>query len=364
MVRILQIISSLRKNGTETFVMNVFRKLNHDEISFDFLVFEDSKSGFYNEIISSGSKVYFLPPRKEGLRRYHKKLNEFFKKKSYEYHGVHMHCTSLTTIAPLFYAKKYGIPLRITHMHGSNCKGIHNRIFHSFNKYRIGNVSNYLFACSTKAARWGFDKNSTPLIVPNGINLDAYKFNIEKRKEYRAKFKIKEDEILAIHVGMLHPVKNHKFLIDIINEVKKQRVKIKLLCVGEGELKESLLNYVRNQNLSEQIYFLGHRDDVPGLLSASDIFLFPSLHEGFGLAVLEAQVNGLPVFASSSLPTDVVLSNSIDLLQLNEGPQKWAKKILELDRKQITRGFPDEINRYSIDNTISELSRIYLKEKL
>lgn len=362
MIRILQVVSSLKKNGTETFIMNVIRELNNHNYKFDFLTFDNSKDGFYEEIINLGLKVYILPPRRNGIIRYNERLKGFFAKHAKDYDCIHFNCTSFTSILPLIYAKKYSIPIRITHLHGSDCIGFHNKLLHKINKLRLSTFSNYFLSCSETASNWGYKGTSItkkPIIIPNGIKLSEFRFDPLKRKEYRKSYGIKENDIVIIHVGMLHPVKNHKFLIKIIIELKKRNIPVKLFCIGSGELMEGLQRYCEARKVSDNIKFIGYRNDIANFLSSGDMFVFPSLHEGLGIALIEAQANGLPILASSRIPKEVKLSENFYFEDLNRGPQKWADKILEIIKKENQRQMPSELKKYDISQTLKYLTKIY-----
>lgn len=358
MVKILQIVSTLKKNGTENFIMNVFRRLDPSKISFDFLIFDDSKDGFYDEIIKTGSKIYIINPRNKGFLSYHRDLKRFFRLHANEYDGVHMHGTSLTTLAPLEFAKRYNIPLRMMHMHGTNCMGFHNKFLHKLNKFRITRLATHLLSCSTKAAIWGYG-NRNSLIIPNGIDYIKFGYNQVQRQIIRQELGIKKDEKMAIHVGMFKEVKNHKFLIEIMDFIKKQDEKVILLLTGTGPLEDNIKNLVKEKNLKENIKFLGHREDVANLLSASDICIFPSFHEGFPFALLESQANGLPVVASTGVPVEVKISENFYFIDLKEGPEKWAEKITEVLKENYDRIADEKIKQLSIDSTVQELIKIY-----
>lgn len=363
MIKILQVVSSLKKNGTETFIMNAWHALDKKEITFDFLIFDNSKDGYYEEIVETESKVFILPSRKDGFFKYLSNLDNFFRTVSIEYEAIHFHCTSFTTIAPLYFAKKYGIKKRIAHIHGSNCRGFHNKVLHSINKQFIPFLSNIYLSCSSKASKWGYKTTrifSKSEIIPNGINVEKFKFDYSKREKIREKLNLKSNAILLIHVGMLNPIKNHKFLIDIIKELKDQEINYKLICIGEGNQREYLENYAVSQRVSSLVSFLGHKNNIADFLSAADIFVFPSLHEGFGISLLEAQANGLPVLCSSGIPQEVNLSSNFNILDLKEGAKVWAKKISEIALQKNIREESPSIQDHSIATTINALRRIYM----
>lgn len=362
MTRILHVVSALKKNGTETFLINILRNIDREKFKFDFLIFNEDKDGYYPEVKSLGCEVYFLPPRRAGLVNYHRQLDHFFKDKSKEYDVIHIHDMSLSSVAPLYFAKKYGIPKRIMHIHGSNCNGIHNKIFHKINRHRIASLATHYLSCSAGASAWGYSKSPAlkkSTVIPNGIDLDKFKFDQIQRDKIREELKIDKDRFTIVHVGGFNAIKNHKFLLDVVKQLQSYKPDVKLICAGVGTLLPSIKEYASKLNLEENVLFLGHRDDVSSLMSAADMLIFPSLHEGLGLVVVEAQASGLPVVVSTGVPQEVGVSASFYRIDLNKGVDYWAKYIAGLDIN-INRDNNPEIERYSIEKTIEMLSKIYL----
>ena len=156
---ILHITGSLALGGTETFIMNVYRELRIKGVIFDFLLFSDLKDGYYEEAVALGSNIYVLPERRKGLLKYNKGLNDFFCKYSAYYDVIHYSSCTLTDIAPLYYAKKYGIRTRIVHGHSSSWEGIHNYILHSINKHVLPYIATDFLACSSESLHFFYSKS-------------------------------------------------------------------------------------------------------------------------------------------------------------------------------------------------------------
>ena len=364
MVKILHVVNDLKKNGTETFIMNMFRNIDRRKYTFDFLVHSNDKSGFYNEIIELGGKIHVLPSRRENFLKYHKHLNSFFSIFSNEYNAVHMHSMSLTTLAPLYYAKKYNIKTRIFHIHASYCQGFHNIFLHKINKLRLFNVANYYFSCSHPASKWGYSGTScfkNSLIIPNGINLEKFRFNKDARDKIRKSLNVNQDDFMIIHIGTFNSIKNHKFLIDIFSELKKYKHKknLKLVCVGNGPLHNSIIEYSKYKNVDKKTLFLGKRDDITDLLSSADLMLMPSLHEGLGIALIEAQASGLPVIASTGVPEEVKFTDQFYFIPL-ENQSAWLNKVLDIIKMNYTcRDIKKLSHRYDIKETLRIVTKIY-----
>ena len=178
--------------------------------------------------------------------------------------------------------------------------------------------------------RWLFGKDSNYTVINNGIDIDKFSFKDDKRKEIRSKLGINNNFVLG-NIARLSPVKNHDFILQIFNEVLKEKDNAKLVLIGEGILEKQIRNKINEMGIQHQVLLLGKRNDVHELLSALDMFLFPSIFEGYSNAVLEAQTSGLPCLISSSIPKDVVLSRDCLQLPLNLSAKHWAKVLLKFN---------------------------------
>jgi glycosyltransferase involved in cell wall biosynthesis len=187
-------------------------------------------------------------------------------------------------------------------------------------------------AVSTQAARYAFGKyNSNVHVINNGVYVSRFKYNPNVRKKVRKELGI-EDNVLCIgNVGRLEKEKNHIFLLDVFNEICK-RTNCMLLLVGKGALENEILDKVNAMGLSSSVKLLGSRHDVDKLYQAFDVFLFPPLFEGFGLAAVEAQCAGLPCVVSEHVPAVVKCSDQIKFLPLGNSVL-WAEAAIDLASK-------------------------------
>lgn len=360
MTKILQVVAHLMQNGTEAFIMNLFRNINHQDFHFDFLIFSDSKDGYYNEIIASGSNIFSLPPRKKGIINYYRQLDNFFSTKAKDYDAIHLHVSSFSSIAPLLYAKKYGIKKRIFHSHSSNCIGLHNKIFHYFNKFYVKSIGTHFLACSEQAKKWAYGGLSIfpkAQIIANGIDIDIFSYKKNIRKIERDRLSLGHSLVIG-HVGTFNPIKNHIFLLSIFKEVIRLHPDSVLLLIGDGPLMEEMKQKAIDFNISNKVIFIGKRTDVYNLMQAIDIFVMPSLYEGLPFSLIEAQTANLPVIASEGISKEVKISNNFKFLPLGNSRQ-WAEEILNFknfDRNDYSHVF---LNKYSINTTVTQMTDIY-----
>jgi len=367
MPKVLQVVSSLSRNGTETFIMNIVKYTENKELKFDFLVFSNDKDGYYEEAIKLGIKIYQLPNRRKNYWLYHKLLYNFFKTHSSEYCAIHFHFCYLSLLFPFVLSKIYKIPIRIIHSHSSSWTGgYHNYLLHIFFRRLVTILMNRYLACSPLAAKWFFPSKvymNKCKIVTNGIDFKKFKFNDIIRKKYRNDYNYDEKNLVIGHVGYFEHVKNHDFIIDVFNHLAKQNENMRLLLIGSGSLKNNIKNKVVKLNLSEKVIMLENRNDVNCLLQAIDVFIFPSLFEGLPLALIEAQCSGVPVFASDTISTDSKILDTFKFLSLQSGSEYWAKTILNSSLKRDYDAINNIISKgFSISTTTEKLSQIYLNK--
>ena len=325
-IRVAQIIGKWLGGGVESVVMNYYRHIDRSKIQFDFICDEDSTNIPYEEIEKLGGKVILIPPYQK-IFKYHKELKKILKEGNYKI--VHSHINTLSVFS-LFAAKCAGVPVRIAHSHSTTNKqekkkNLVKKVLRPFSKVF---ATDYM-ACTEHAGRWLFGNkeydNGDVYLLNNAIDLDKFKYDEKLRKEKRKELNIKEDTLVIGHVGRFVEQKNHRFLIDIFNEVHKQNKNSILLLIGQGPLMEEMKEKVDSLGISNSVKFLGQREDVSELYNAMDLFLFPSLYEGLGMVLIEAQANGLPCIASTEVPKIADISNNVQFYNLNDSIDIWLK---------------------------------------
>lgn len=367
MKRILHITHQLKRNGTETFIMNLFRNIDRKKFTFDFLVFSDSGDGYREEALSLGGHIFTLPSRRDSILRHARALDDFFRTHATEYDAVHYHAISFTTVMPVWYAKKYGVRRRIMHIHGVSCQEWHNRLLHCLNRRRLPNLATDFLACSREAALWGYGGTKClgkASIITNGIDTDKFRFNPEIRQRMRQELGL-DGNIVIGHVGSFNTIKNQAFLLRLLRHMLDNGNNAILLCVGQGELLEKTRIDAEQSDLDNHILFMGERKDVEALLQTMDIMVMPSLHEGLGLALIEAQAAGLPAVASTGVPEAVKTSPFTEFLSLDAPVGKWCDTILRLAMTPRTvTADSNDMERYSISKTVDEMQKIYENDNI
>ena len=363
MKRVLVIITTafVRTGGLASVMMNYWRAMDKTGLSFDFASTNAIDDLLNAEISKEGCNYYQLPPRKQVLN-YFNTLRKICK----GYDVVHVHANSATSVLELLAAKKAGVPQRIHHNHNSNTKyPFLNKVLRPLFVYSYTDA----IACSEAAGEWLFDKGKY-IVLPNAIDIEKFKFNLHVRKRIRDEFKIKEDEFVIGHVGKFVEAKNHGFLIEIFSKYHSKHPNSKLLLVGDGILRTQIESCIKNSGCADAIILAGLRSDISDLVQAFDVFVFPSIHEGLPLSVLEAQSSGLPCIISSNIDKKVAVGCDVVIKDLSDGDESWAKAISLFDfaksrEERCLKNYKLITDaHYNIMNEANQLKEFYNKHKL
>ena len=360
-------MAGLNRGGLETFVMNVYRNIDRTKVQFDFL--SHTPNGDYaQEVQSMGGRVYGIKPRNVGFFAYYKSLDKFFKEHAHEYQAIHLHTSSLSMASCLFYAKKYGIKVRIIHAHSSSISGSKlNYILHFLTKPFVRFLATDYLGCSDKGLDWLYKNTGIrhkAIMINNGIDTNLFRFSPTKRERVRNTLKIGENTIVIGHVGRFFWVKNHKFLVNIFNVYHLKNKDSKLLLIGTGELEEEIRKQVKELRINDDVLFLGLRSDIPDLLQAMDIFIMPSFFEGLPVSLVEAQTSGLPILATDIISKDAQIIDYFYTLSLSHSAEDWANKIHKIVNSYQRKDTSEATKRkgFDVKTTVSFLINIYLKK--
>lgn len=325
-IRVLHVVTHMNRGGLETMIMNYYRHIDRTKIQFDFLTHRAGKKDYDDEIQKLGGKIYHLPPLNPFDKKgYLKKLDEFFRGHR-EYKIVHSHLDCMSAY-PLRAAKKYGVPVRIAHSHNTSQERNLKYLVKLYSRSLIPKYATDLFACGEKAGEWMF-KNQSFVIMRNAIDSEKFVYDPEIAKQEKQSLGI-EDKFVLGHVGRFNLQKNHEFLIETFSEVYKQNKNAVLLLIGTGELEERIHEKVRNLGLNDKVMFLGVREDIPELMQAMDVFVFPSLFEGLPVTLVEAQAAGLPCVISDTITKEIDIIKKVKVLDINGEISEWVKEIMK-----------------------------------
>lgn len=368
MTKVLEInVDDLNFGGVFSLVKNVIEN-KKDDIEIDIGAIEK----FENEdnvvfLKKYGSDVYYIGYNGNKILKQficYMRLKKLLKQQSYDI--VHIHADVANKLfVPGLSAKRAGIKQIILHSHSAGVDG-HHRIlkvvFHKVCRRFLKAIGTEYVACSGLAARWMFPDmdESEVTFIHNGVDLNKFRYNIEVRNKIRAELKV-NDEMLLGHVGRFCYQKNHEYLINIFEEVRKRGMNAKLLLVGNGEEKEKIYGIVKEKGLENDVVFYGTSTKVHELFQAMDIFLLPSHFEGLPIVGVEAQAAGLPVIFSDKITQQAKIITPVKYLSIGgECAEDWAAQICryrDYKREDTYRQLAEQ--GFSIHDTVDSFLLLY-----
>jgi len=370
-IRILHVVGGMNRGGLETWLMHVLRNIDRDRFQMDFVVHTEKPCPYDDEARVLGSKIIpCLSPSKPWLygRNFKRILREYG-----PYDIVHSHVHHFSGYV-LYLAKQAGVPVRIAHSHNDTSAidakaGLHRQLYLSLTKWSISWCSTVGLGCSCNAvadlfgAAWKTDTRWQVLYY--GVDLKPFYDQVDSIG-VRAEFGIPADAFVIGHIGRFETQKNHLFLLEIAAEVAKQELKMHLLLIGDGSLRSDIEQKVVQMGLSDRVTFAGNRSDVPRLmLKAVDVFLFPSLHEGLGLVLIEAQAAGLPCIFSDVVPEEADLVRPLlQRISLSKSASIWAEAVRSAKSDASTISQRDalavvENTPFNIAASVKKLTEVY-----
>lgn len=329
MKRLLCIISAMNTGGAETFLMKLYRKLDRTKFQMDFCVNAPEKGFYDEEIASMGGRIYCIPCKSSDLSGFRRQLTNVVRDNQYDY--VLRITASGAGLMDLKLAKKAGASVCVARSSNSGSDGG----IKSFLAHRIGRLlySRYIdvrIAPSDLAAIYTFGRRAYQRgevrILHNALDTAVFRFDSAARARIRDAFDIPQDAFVVGHIGRFSQQKNHTFLLEAFAVVHRMHPEAILMLVGDGELRPEVTRQAERLHLSDCVRFCGVRSDVPALLSAMDVFAFPSFYEGMPNTIIEAQATGLPCVLADTITKEADITGLLTYLPLGDAA-RWANEI-------------------------------------
>jgi glycosyltransferase involved in cell wall biosynthesis len=356
-IRVLEVVFLMGRGGIESYLRNIIRHVDRQKFQVDLLVHivEDADHPYIQELKSLGCRIIVCPDPRQCLftpwlyiRKFKHLLREYG-----PYDIIHSHAAPIDG-AVLNLAQAADVPIRIVtchnpppvkqlHDHKSGLESFLRRFYHTLSNLWIKQYATLGLGVSKSSTAYMFGskwhQDARWQVLCCGIDLKPFYNNVVDANALRAALGIPKDAFVVGNVGRFNRQKNHSFLVEIASEVIRREQDVYFLLIGEGELRSEIEDRINQLGLGRHFIFAGLRSDVPQLmLGAMDAFLMPSLFEGLGLVLVEAQAAGLPCIFTHSLPDEVdnvdYLIRRLDLL---EGAEVWAEAIVHLKKTMPRR---------------------------
>ncbi|SHN22205.1 glycosyltransferase family 1 protein [Gracilibacillus kekensis] len=362
-LRILHVVEKMNHGEIGTMLMNVYRNLDRSKVQFDFLT--NAEGDYDEEIRTMGGHLYRIPSIDDvGIQGYKKALRHFFKGHRF-YIVMHAHLDKMSSFS-LKAAKRVGIPVRVVHSHNTGTeKTGKEKFLQNVAGSIISLYATHYFACSSEAAKWLFKtKAKNAEIIYNAIELERFCYSNSVREKVRQEIHISDKEFLIGHIGPFSPQKNHDYLIELFVGFRRRIPQAKLILIGDGPLRKKIEEKIKQYHIVDHVIFLNVKEDIERWMQAFDLFLYPSLHEGLPMTLIEAQSAGLPILASDHIPREVDLrADLIEFIQLNN-KREWLEKMYESYEKKNRNPVDAEVlikKGYDVKQVARQTEQKYLQ---
>lgn len=329
--------------GIETYLLNMNEHMSPNTV-FDYAVLAGNNSSdrciHEERIRARGGRVFYLTAYGKNPAAYFRdmvRLLREFKKEfqlengNAEQPAAYVNLFSMVHIYPALLTKLCGYRV-VLHAHNNDMPQTNPlyRMLHYVNRALLGGMKATRVTISEPARRFMFGEHRAATLIYNAIDTERFRFNEQARAEVRKELGIDDGTTVVGFSGRLARQKNPLFLIDIFEEVHKRDQNTLLLVAGEGELRDDIERRIREKRLEGSVRLLGVRRDIERVYPAMDVFVLPSLFEGLGIVLIEAQAAGLNCVASADvIPKMSQMSEeTLHFVRLSETPGTWADAVL------------------------------------
>ncbi|MCC3375550.1 glycosyltransferase family 1 protein [Cohnella sp. REN36] len=369
-IKVLHIVGKMHPGGIETLLMNIYRHIDRSKYEFHFGVQTEEKAFYDDEIAELGGKIVRQPHPKEGLWAYRRALVANIREHG-PYDAIHSHIFGFSGYV-LKVAKELGVPVRISHSHNTQDSRRTNwlrSLYRAHMRRLIRSHATGMLGCSNEACEslFGGDcwRDERVKVFPNAIDPAPYAALQTKRSALKSRLDLPDDAVAIGHIGRFSPQKNHAFLLERFADFRRVRPEAYLILIGDGPLRAQIEAQAAALGLGDSVRFLGVRKDVPQLLGALDLFVLPSLYEGLGIVLIEAQAAGVPCLVSDRVPPAADLGIGLmKRLSLTDGAERWTDLMLRLTGGSDSVDWPSRhqalmTHGYDIGQSVQRLERMY-----
>ena len=335
-IKVLHFPIANSKGGITQYVLRNWQMIDKSRFHFDFATMSKTLD-FEQELINGGCRVHYISCyAEENKEKFVDEFRQILIEGNYDI--VHLHTKQWKSFEVEKIAKEVGVKRIIVHAHSSGINAIEKekeeeeKLLHNKMREMLDEtIATDFWACSQAAAEWLYGNriNEKKIqIIPNAIDTKRFSYQATIRNEIRKNLQIENKFVLG-HVGRFDFVKNHIFLLEILKRTIRFNPNVILLLVGAGALEKEIREKANELEIGKNILMVGKSEEPELYLQAMDLFVFPSLFEGFPLSVIEAQCAGLKCICSEAITKEIMLTNNVEFLAL-EDVDIWVEKVLNL----------------------------------
>lgn len=337
--------------------MNVMREMDRSRYHFTFLCYKDEEYAYEREINELGGKIIRIKDnRVRHPLRFIKDIRDVMSSERIDV--VHTH-VDMSSIYAMLAAKKLDIRIRIAHSHNTKFGNgdLLSGIFNSLARWIIGRLATHRLA-PTSDAGYAMFKSGGFEVIRNGIDVGKFAYDSTARTMVREKYRITDNDSLIVHVGRFAVQKNHGLLLDILAELLRGGASVKLMLVGTGSLRKDVEERATKLGLRDRVIFVAPTPMIETIYSAADVFVLPSLYEGLGMVLIEAQANGLCCITGNGTSRDANLGNVRFMIKGARASDyaAAAKELINTGRRPVS---PSKLEQYNINEVTRRMEAVY-----
>lgn len=378
-VKIAELVRVLDRGGIESFVINNISAMNKSLFDIDFILTR-RRQEIYDDLIKKMNCKKKIVEINYSLNKlalschFFYSFYIFFRKNRYDVIHCHSIPPGISWASILLAARISGQKNIILHAHTAvpidDIRGL-DRIKWIIGRKLTSMYATCLAACSDEAAQYAFSpseiKKKGYFIIKNGIETKRFAYDLQARNLCRAKLGMDDKYVIGC-VARRTYLKNYLFMIDILEELLRIRKDALLLMVGgvaegEEEYDREIMKVIKNKGLEKNVVMLEETSNPQDIMNALDVYLMPSLREGFSFSGVEAQCTGVKILASDRITPTMKLTDNWLIIPLEKGAKKWAEIANDCNNGYERKDCSELIKRqgYDIENTSLELKKLYIE---
>lgn len=349
MKKVVHYIPGLINGGIEAMLLNYYKKINN-YYKFIIVVHGQIEKSCSEKFEKLGAKVYSIPHWKKNLFAHNKELSKILKNEKPDiFHSHH----GISNFFGCYIAKKCGISIRISHCHAYfPDKTFKQKIYSFFSNITSTNYA----ACGIGAAKY-LNNNKNVKIIYNAVDVKKFKYSINSRNIIRAENNW-QGKIVYGNVGRFSVQKNQLFLVDIYERLFKLDNNSRFVIIGGNDvLFDEVVERVNSSMIKNVCLILKDIKNVNEYYSAFDMLVLPSLYEGFPVAVIEAQISGLPCILSPTIFKEIQ-SDSVYYTPNLQDIDSWVSTIKKV-KIENRKSNDDVIKKFDINKSYIDLLNYY-----
>ena len=353
-----------KHSGIDKYLLNFCSVAAEHHVTLDFLT-DKITPDLQNYLQGLHFGLFEIPSLKHPVKQY-RVIRQIIQHNGYD--GVYFNISEAFHCLGLLAACRQKVPVRIVHSHSSGVdrNNPYVRAFRTFLhkvcRLFYKRLATRHLACSQVAGYWMYPKkvitSNTFQIIYNAVDGRKFAYDAQAREEMRSRLSIPAGWTVLIHIGHFCYAKNNFFLMDVVRKTVERDKNVLLLSCGTGVDFDAVKAYAQQIGIADHVRFLGVRTDVPELLSAADIFVFPSRFEGLSVTCIEAQFSGLPCIFSEAISPETQIAENVTFLPAHN-PSLWAETIVGQSLNRQPARLSEESRRhYDLVNQRAQLADI------